>query len=88
MTLKVGYGVEKSIGKPNSLLSFMEWIVDGTGIAPIKKNTEKGNSYSFYYIFLSRMQLVCILVLLEFLLPYSVIKTQKEQEYKAVRYIV
>ena len=34
------------------------------------------------------MRLVCILVLLEFLLPYSVIKTQQEQEYKAVRYIV
>ena len=50
MILKVGCGAEKSIGKPNSLLYLMEWIVHGAGIVPTEKATEKRNCYSFYYI--------------------------------------
>ena len=53
MILEVGCGVEKSIGRPNSLLYLMEWIVHGTGIVPIEKTTKKRNSYSFYSFYLS-----------------------------------
>ena len=72
MTLKVSCGEEKSIGKSNFLLYFTEWIVNGTSIVPIGKAIEKRNSYGLYYIFILCMLLVYILVLFEFLLPYSV----------------
>ena len=41
MILKVSYGVEKSIGKPNFLLNLAEWIADGTSIVPIEKGYRK-----------------------------------------------
>ena len=74
MTLKVGCGVETSIGRPNFLLYLMEWIVHWTGIVLIEEVTEKRNSYNFYYIFILRMLLAYIFVLFEFLLPYSVME--------------
>ena len=41
MTLKVGWGVEKCIHKPNFLLYLKKWIVHGTGIVSLEKTTEK-----------------------------------------------
>ena len=38
MTLKVSYGVEKSIGKPITLSHGMEWIANGNSIVPIEKS--------------------------------------------------
>ena len=72
MTLIVRCGAEKKCWQAQLLT--LSHRMNGTGTVQKEKAIEKINSWNLYYVFIVHMLLIDIVVLFEFLWPYSVMQ--------------